>query len=68
MINYGFADFVGSDAHDIRIRNTDMEFCFENYPDDIKEEVMRKALLSNPLKIIADEQIKVNRLGYFAEI
>ncbi len=68
MINCGYADFVGSDAHDIRMRNTDMEFCFENYPDDVNEDVMRKALLSNPLKIINDEQIKVNRLDYFAEI
>ena len=67
MINRGFADFIGSDAHDLIMRNTDMEFCFDNYSDDIDFELLEKACSINPLKIIKHEQIKVNRLGYFAE-
>lgn len=68
MINCGFADFFGSDAHDLRFRNTDMSYCFENFPYGIDEEVVEKALYVNPRKIIKDEQISVDRLGYFAEI
>lgn len=68
MINRGFADFVGSDAHDIRMRNTDMAFCFENYPDDINEVLLEKAACLNPLRLIQDEQIKTERLCYFAEM
>lgn len=67
MINKGYADFVGSDAHDLMMRNTDMDFCFNNYSDDINMELLEIAYSSNPLKLIKDEQIEVNRLGYFAE-
>ena len=67
MINRGYADFVGSDAHDLIMRNTDMDFCFNNYSDDIDIELLKKAYKSNPLKLIKDEQIGINRLGYFAE-
>lgn len=68
MINCGFADFVGSDAHDIRIRNTDIAFCLENYPYGMNEEVIEKALFINPQAIINDEQLKTKRLCYFAEM
>ncbi len=68
MINCGFADFIGSDAHDLRIRNTDISYCLENYPYGMNEEVLEKMMIINPLKIIKDEQIKTNRLCYFAEI
>lgn len=67
MINKGFADFIGSDAHDLRNRNTDINFCFENYSNDIDTMLLERAYKTNPLKIINDEQIQVNRLGYFAE-
>ena len=68
MINCGFADFFGSDAHDLRFRNTDISFCLENTPFGLDEDVLEKALFINPQKIIKDEQIKVSRLGYFAEM
>ena len=68
MVNCGFADFFGSDAHDLRFRNTDISFCLDNFPADLNEEVIDKALFINPQKIIQDEQIQTNRLGYFAEI
>ena len=48
-------------------RNTDISFCLENYPYGVNEDILEKALFINPEKIIKDEQIKVNRLGYFAE-
>lgn len=67
MINRGFVDFVGSDAHDLMMRNTDMQYCFENYPEDIDEAVLERALTVNPLKIINDEPIIVQRLSEFAE-
>ena len=68
MINRGFADFIGSDAHDLRRRNTDISFSLENYPYGMNEDVLEKILFTNPEKIIKDEQIVTNRLGYFAEI
>ena len=67
MINKGYADFVGSDAHDLMMRNTDMDFCFNNYSDDINMELLKTAYSTNPLKLIKDEQIYINRLSYFAE-
>lgn len=67
MINTGYADFVGSDAHDLIMRNTDMGFCFSNYSDDVNMALLEKAYSTNALKLIKDEQIDVHRLGYFAE-
>ncbi len=67
MINRGFADFIGSDAHDFRMRNTDIAYCFHNYASYINKELLVKAYSANPLKLIKDEQIKPQRLCYFAE-
>ncbi len=66
MINNGYADFIGSDAHDLMMRNTDMAFCLENY-EDVNAENLDRMLRTNPMKIINDEEIKVNRSGPFAE-
>lgn len=66
MINTGYADFIGSDAHDLIMRNTDIDFCLENY-EDVNVEQLERILFHNPMKIIKDEQIEVNRLGEFAE-
>ena len=67
MINKGYADFIGSDAHDIMMRNTDMDFCFNNYSDDVNMELLKNAYSTNPLNLIKDKQIGTHRLGYFAE-
>lgn len=67
MINRGYADFVGSDAHGFIMRNTDMRFCFNNYSDDVNMERLEQVYSTNPLKIIKDEQMNICRLGYFAE-
>jgi tyrosine-protein phosphatase YwqE len=68
MINCGFADFIGSDAHDLRMRNTDISFCLDNYPYGMNEDVLEKILYLNPSKIHKDEKITTNRLCYFAEV
>lgn len=67
MINKGYADFAGSDAHDLMMRNTDMDFCFNNYSDDIDMDLLKIAYSTNPLKLIKDEPIRVYRLKAFAE-
>lgn len=67
MINKGYADFVGSDAHDLIMRNTDMEFCFDNYSDNIDMELLKIAYSDNPLKLLKNEQIEACRLGFFNE-
>ena len=66
MINRGYADFIGSDAHDLMMRNTDMSFCFEEY-EDIDAENLKRMLRVNPLKIINDEKVDTYRTGEFAE-
>lgn len=66
MINRGYADFIGSDAHDLVMRNTDMAFCLEGY-DDVDAECLKKIIAINPLKIINNEKIEVRRLGDFGE-
>lgn len=68
MINKGFAHFIGSDAHDLRMRNTDMEFCIDNYPDYVDMELLEIAYGVNPFKIINDEPIVVDTSLVFAEI
>lgn len=68
MINKGYADFVGSDAHDLMIRNTDMEDCFADYSDDVNMELLEIACRANPLKILKNEPIETSRLGLFAGI
>ena len=67
MLNLGYVDFVGSDAHGLMSRNTDMMWCFKHCSDDIDLGLLNVACEVNPLKIIKDEQIQVKRLGEFAE-
>ena len=68
MLKGGFVDFIGSDAHDIRSRNTDMMFCFDRYPYDVNESVLHKAACLNPLKVIENKDISVNRLSHFSDM
>lgn len=68
MIKGGFADFIGSDAHDIRSRNTDMMFCFDNYPYDIDDSLIHKAACINPLSVIENKDISVHRLSHFSDL
>lgn len=68
MINTGFADFVGSDAHDVDFRNTDMDFCFMNYPEEVDEQLLIKAATENPQFILENKLYIPDRLGLFEEI
>ena len=54
MINSGLVDFIGSDAHRINIRNTNMDFYIERYPESVDMAVIRKAALENPRVILDD--------------
>ena len=54
MINCGYADFIGSDAHSFTQRNTDMLSCFEEYPYDADMELVMKAAQENGKYILED--------------
>ncbi len=67
MINRGYADFIGSDAHSFNMRNTDMDFCFNNYSEEVNMDLLERAYSTNALKLIKDKEINPERLCYFAE-
>ncbi len=68
MINNGFADFIGSDAHRINIRNTNMDFYIEHYPETIDMAVVRKAALVNPRVILNDSDYIPERKKYITNL
>lgn len=68
MISKNYADFIGSDAHDLDMRNTDLDFCFANCSDYISVNDFANKCKRNAIHLINDEQIKIERLGYFAEL
>ncbi len=68
MINGGFADFIGSDAHDVDFRNTDLELNFMNYPEFVNRELLMKAAEENPVSIIENKMYIPERLICFEEI
>lgn len=55
LLNSGYADFVGSDAHRAVGRDTNMRFCFERYPERADMELLKKAACDNAECIINDE-------------
>ncbi|MBE6749466.1 MAG: hypothetical protein E7557_09625 [Ruminococcaceae bacterium] len=63
MLFAGYVDFIGSDAHDLRWRNTDMYYFLRDYPEDLSDEILEKALKENPLKVLNNEDIKQQRLN-----
>lgn len=54
MLECGFVDFLGSDAHRINIRNTDIAECIHRYDDNIDLEELEKIATKNPEFIIND--------------
>lgn len=68
MINGGFVDFIGSDAHRINLRNTNMAFYMERYPELIDMDVIRKATLENPVCILNDDVYFPERKKYVTEL
>lgn len=68
MLNNGYVDFIGSDAHDLFSRNTDMRACIEMYPKYINMEAVEKAAVSNPHFILEDKPFFPERKGYFSKL
>lgn len=67
MLYRGYADFIGSDAHSLRMRNTDLQYYFSFYPNEIDSRLLDIACFENPKRILKDEQITADRFCYFAE-
>lgn len=63
MLKSGYVDFVGTDAHSDRTRNTDLASLIEDYYDYISEDYIELLTQTNPEKIINDEPIFVRRTG-----
>lgn len=64
MLNAGYVDFLGSDAHDLFARNTDISECFDAYPPNIDESMLEKAALLNPRYILEDKPFEPQRKGF----
>ena len=63
MLKSGYVDFLGSDAHSDRSRNTDMVSLIEEYPDFVDREYIERITHINPEKILNDEPVEVERFG-----
>ena len=68
MLNSGYVDFIGSDAHDLFSRNTDIYDCMEMYPEFIDEVLLKKAAVFNPKVILNDEPYSPERFDYISNI
>ena len=68
MINSGFVDFIGSDAHRINLRNTNMAFYIERYPEAADMDAVRRALLTNPENILYDRDYFPLRKKYITKL
>ena len=67
MLFNGYVDFIGSDAHDLRWRTTDIDMFIRDYPEDLEEDLLYIALRENPEKLLNDENIEPERLGYLSD-
>ena len=63
LLNRGFVDFIGSDAHDFRMRNTDLLSCLDDISEEYNEELLENAMKRNPNYIINNEAYHPSRLG-----
>ncbi len=68
MLEAGYVDFVGSDAHRIDVRNTDMFSAFDEYPYFVKHEDIQKIAVDNPSFIINDLKYTPSRKKYIKEL
>ena len=68
MLEAGYADFVGSDAHRINIRNTDMLSMFEEYPYIANDDDIDLIAKINPEYILKDKKICPKRKKYMQEM
>lgn len=65
MLFSGYVDFIGSDAHDLRWRTTDLDMFIRDYPEDLDEELLFIALRENPEKVLNNEDIVPERYDLF---
>ncbi len=68
MLNNGYVDFIGSDAHDPFARNTDIYACMDMYPDFLNEDLLRRAAVLNPEVILEDKNYYPERLGLMSKM
>lgn len=57
MLKSGYVDFLGSDAHSDRHRNTGMGEMILKYPDYVSEELIDRIVNVNPEKLIKNEKV-----------
>jgi isopropylmalate/homocitrate/citramalate synthase len=57
LINRGFAHFMASDAHDLVYRHTRLTEKFEDFSDDITDEIIETFMRDNPLKVLNNKDI-----------
>lgn len=68
MLKAGYVDFVGSDAHRIDVRNTDMLSAFDEFPLFTTQEDIHKFAVINPEFIINDTKYTPLRKKYIKEL
>ncbi len=68
MLECGYVDFLGSDAHSLGGRNTDMLSRIRDYPYDVNEELLSRALCQNAQYIIDDREFFPIRIKKIAKI
>ena len=57
LVCRGFADLVGTDAHDLKHRHTRAKERIRELPYEIDHDVFMKCVTTNPQKVIDDEEI-----------
>lgn len=68
MINCGFADFIGSDAHSNMGRNTEISVLLEEYPVECDMEQVENAACKNPLYILENGIYVPKRKKYLVDL
>ena len=66
LLEENLVTFIGSDAHDLRWRTTDIDMFIRDYPEDL-EDLLYTALRENPEKLLNNEEIVPERLGFLAD-
>ncbi len=57
MLKSGYVDFLGSDAHSDRRRNTALASMTENYPDTVDRRLLDRILNTNPATLLENKKI-----------
>lgn len=57
MLKSGYVDFLGSDAHSDRRRNTALSLMVEGYPESVDKRLLDRILNTNPDAIVENKKI-----------